>query len=197
MKLTTKIKRCKKCTDLAQTRTQVVIGEGPIPCPIVFLGEAPGVNEDKTGTPFCGAAGDILEAAAYRARLQRQKDYHILNVLKCHPPENRDPTVCELRNCRPFLVAQLEVVQPTVIVAFGKYAQAFVLGEPATRIGVLRNMGKIIKTSKFYAILSCHPAYIGRNRGGELEKAFNNHIKAAAQIAKGAKPKCVVQNAPY
>jgi DNA polymerase len=142
-------------------------------------------------------AGDILEASAYKASLQREKHYHILNVLKCRPPENRDPTVCEIQNCRSFLINQLEVVKPKVIVAFGRYAQAFVLGISPNNISVLKNMGKVIKTPKFYAILSCHPAYIGRNRGGELEKAFKNHIRVAVRISKGAKPKCVVQNAPY
>ena len=197
MKLTTKIKRCKKCTELAQSRRQVVIGDGPIPCPIVFLGEAPGRRENETGIPFYGVAGDILEASAFKAQLQRGKHYHILNVLKCRPPENRDPTICEMKNCIPFLIAQLEVVKPKVIVAFGRYAQAFILGESPNNISVLKNMGRIINNPKFYAILSCHPAYIGRNRGGELEKAFKQHIHTAARIAKGAKPKCVVQNAPY
>jgi len=197
MKLTAKIERCKKCAELAQHRTNVVIGEGPVPCPIVFLGEAPGRREDETGIPFYGMAGDILEAAAFKARLQRNKDYHILNVLKCRPPENRDPTIEEISNCKPFLITQLNVVQPKVIVAFGRYAQAFILNESPTKISVLKNMGKIIKTGKFYAILSCHPAYLGRNRGGELEKAFTNHIRNALRISKGAKPKCVVQSAPY
>ncbi len=194
MKLTTLIKRCKKCPELAERRTNVVIGEGPIPCPLVFLGEAPGRKEDETGNPFCGMAGDILKTSAYKGKLQGGIDYHILNVLKCRPPDNRDPSLQEFHNCTPFLKRQLDAVNPRVVVAFGRYAQAFILNESPHSIGVLANMGTIVKCPDYYAVLSCHPAYVARNH--KVISAFRGHIRTARNIAKGRIPKkCVVPTA--
>ncbi len=194
MKLTTSIKRCKKCKELAESRTQVVIGEGPIPCPILFLGEAPGYHEDITGNPFCSFAGDMLEAAAFKAGLKRYADYHILNILKCRPPANRDPTKTEIENCRPFLLKQLGAVNPDVIMAFGRYAQSFILGIPHSDIRVLRNAGKVVKLNDAYAVLSYHPAYVLRNKGNDIAKAFNKHFVLAKRIQKGKVPKCNARN---
>jgi uracil-DNA glycosylase family 4 len=194
MKLTTRIKRCKKCSELAENRTQVVIGEGPIPCALLFLGEAPGHREDISGSPFCGVSGDMLEAAAFKAGLKRHKDYHILNILKCRPPENRDPTKAEIENCRPFLLKQLEVVSPKVIIAFGRYAQSFILGTPPSDIRVLRNAGKIVKLKNSHAVLSYHPAYVLRNRGNDIAKAFYKHFALAKRMTKGKVPRCDVKN---
>lgn len=191
MKLTTRIRQCTKCDELVESRNNVVIGEGPIPCPLVFLGEAPGRKEDETGNPFCGMAGNILETTAYRYGLKRHVDYHILNVLKCRPPENRDPLIEEFNNCIPFLNHQLEVVKPRVIVALGRYAQAYVLKTPPTKITVLARMGCVIKSSNWYTILSCHPAYVARNQN--VLPAFRKHIRLARDIANGRTPtKCSV-----
>jgi len=194
MKLTTHIKRCKKCKELVENRTQVVIGEGPIPCSILFLGEAPGKREDAKGTPFCGVSGDMLEAAAFKAGLKRKQHYHILNILKCRPPENRDPTKCEIENCRPFLLKQIDAVKPKVIMAFGRYAQSFVLGVPPSDIRVLRNAGKVVQLTNAHAVLSYHPAYVLRNRGNDIAKAFDKHFLLARKIVKGKVPKCDAKN---
>lgn len=182
MKLTTAIKNCKKCEELSRCRTHVVIGQGPIPCPLVFLGEAPGKNEDETGIPFCGISGQRLEFAAQRWGLTRNKDYHILNTLKCRPPENRDPTQEELDNCRPFLDQQLKVIQPKVIVAFGRFAQAYVLEESFTKVQVLNNMGRVIKRDAYSAVLTCHPAYTRYNE--MVFEAFQQHIRTARNLLK-------------
>jgi DNA polymerase len=184
MKLTTQIQKCKKCPELVN-RIKPVIGEGPIPCKIVFLGEAPGKNEDETGLPFVGRSGDILEAAAFSAGLTRGKDYHILNVLKCRPPENRNPSSEELKNCAPFLSQQLQVVQPKVIVALGRYAQAYLLNKNPTEISILKTMGNIVKHPlwPYQVILSCHPSYISHNRNPEILEAFKTHIKKAVELA--------------
>lgn len=191
MKLTTRIKQCTLCEELAENRNNVVIGEGPIPSPLVFLGEAPGRKEDETGIPFCGMAGNILETTAFRYGLKRKEHYHILNVLKCRPPENRDPRIEEFNNCKPFLDHQLKVVKPRVIVALGRYAQAYVLKVPPTKIAVLERMGCIIKSPNWYTILSCHPAYVARNQ--KVLPAFRKHIRMARDIAKGKAPrKCSV-----
>jgi len=192
MRLTTAIRKCTKCTELASTRTNVVIGDGPIPCDMVFLGEAPGRNEDETGVAFCGVSGNRLEVSAQRYRLVRGKDYHILNTLKCRPPENRDPTADELTNCKPFLLRQLKVVKPKVVVAFGRFAQAFVLNVPFSKVRVLANMGVIVRRPDFHAILSCHPAYTRYN--DEVFQAFQGHIGLAKEIANGKDmSQCIVQ----
>ena len=190
MKLTTQIRSCKKCKELAETRQNVVIGDGPIPCPIVFLGEAPGRKEDETGIPFWGMAGDVLTTFAFKYKLNRSVDYHFLNVLKCRPPENRAPHLSEYANCTPFLNQQLKVVKPKVVVALGRYAQAYILGKSPHKISVLRNMGTIVKCTNFYAILSCHPTYVARNPN--VINAFKGHLRKAKNIAEGWTPKCSV-----
>lgn len=193
MKLTTRIRKCVKCAELAKTRNSVVIGDGPIPCDIVFLGEAPGRKEDESGIPFWGMSGDVLTTFAFKYKLNRGVDYHILNVLKCRPPGNRDPHLQEYKNCLPFLEKQLAAVKPKVVVAFGRYAQAFVLDESPQRIGVLANMGRIIKRPNFYAVLSCHPAYVARNP--KVIDAFRSHIRIAKGITTGRIPKkCTVHH---
>lgn len=191
MKLHLAIKQCRKCKELGN-RINAVPGDGPVPCSIVFLGEAPGRTEDETGRPFCGYSGNVLEAAAFKAGLHRGKDYHILNVLKCRTPENRNPLPEELENCRPFLEQQLKVVQPKVVVAFGRFAQGFVLKKSAGRIRVLQSMGDIVQHPDYYAVLSCHPAYVSHNR--QVLPALQRHVRMAKQIANGKVPKCAVTN---
>jgi len=194
MKLSTQVKQCNKCKELSQGRLNVVIGEGPIPCSIVFLGEAPGRKEDISGMPFCGMAGDMLKATAFRYNLKQKVDYHLLNVLKCRPPNNRDPLQEEFNNCTPFLEKQLTAVKPKVVVAFGRYAQAFVLNKNPRNVTVLQNMGQVVKCKDYYAILSCHPAYVVRNP--KVLEAFRAHIRKAQAISNGRIPKkCIVPNA--
>ena len=194
MHFNTKVKRCKLCSELVANRTKVVLGEGPIPCDIIFLGEAPGMTEDKVGFPFRGAAGQLLRADAYVAGLKEGIDFHILNMIKCRPPDNRDPKMEELKNCLPFLMHQLSIIQPKVIVCLGRYAQAFVLQKPPTSIRVTQNAGKLvnvkrtIKNCKPKALLTFHPAYVGRNRGNHIEDAFIAHLKKARRHACIADP---------
>ena len=187
------IKECTLCPELIENRNKPVIGDGPVPCSIVFLGEAPGQKEDETGVPFCGTTGMILEATARRIGLQRKADYHILNVLKCRPPQNTNPITTQMKNCTPYLRAQLKAIQPKVVVALGKFAQAFVLGLPPSKIGVVRNMGKVLATPEYYAVMSCHPRFTAR--GPEILEAFQFHLNLAKQIAKGTIPICTALNA--
>lgn len=201
-----RVQSCVKCSELVQNRTQPVLGEGPVPCDIVFVGEAPGENEDARGIPFCGLTGTILETSARAVGLQRKVDYHILNTLKCRPPNNREPSSTELTNCRPFLQQQLRAIRPKVVVALGKYAQAFFLERPAHKVFVVRNMGKIVKTTlndtaqgkalerlSFYVILSCHPRFTSISP--DVARAFRIHIRRAKEISKGARPQCTALNA--
>jgi len=115
-------------------------------------------------------------------------EYHILNCIKCRPPENRNPTEEELANCRPFLVKQLTSVKPKVIVAMGRFAQAFVLGEEPSKVQVVENSGKLI----FYkgdvqALLTMHPSYDSRHTSDEIYFAFLRHINRARRLIRGGK----------
>jgi len=111
------------CTDckLHKTRKNIVFGEGPIPCDIMLIGEAPGANEDKQGRPFVGAAGKMLELFLEEARVSRQ-DVYITNIVKCRPPGNRVPTYEERMACRKYLDEELEKVNPEKIIILGKTA---------------------------------------------------------------------------
>jgi DNA polymerase len=177
------VNSCKKCKELSTTRTRVVIGEGPIPCPLVLLGEAPGKKEDEEGRPFIGAAGQHLRTLL---NLLRIPEYHILNILKCRPPDNRDPTSQEIQNCRPFLLHQLNALKPKAVIAMGRYAQAFILDESPSKIRVVKNAGKVIRIVNDWntqAILTYHPAFLLRSQHNEVEKAFRQHLKKGANLA--------------
>lgn len=136
------IRACTKCR-LAQTRTQAVPGDGPYDAEIMFIGEAPGYHEDKEGKPFVGAAGRYLNDLLQRNGLDRSQVY-ITNVVKCRPPQNRDPLPDEIAACRPFLEQQIQLINPRVIVTLGRFALQFffpnasitrVHGQPLEREG--------------------------------------------------------------
>lgn len=182
MKFHTQITNCQKCKELAATRKNIVIGEGPIPCEILFIGEAPGEVENKTGKPFQGSSGQILRTLVHVVGISMAK-CHILNVLKCHPPDNRNPTEEEILNCRPYLLHQIKVIHPKVIVALGKYAQAFILNEDPKSIRVLKNIGKVVDYQGTPAVLTFHPSYLSRNGQPEVEAAFKIHLKTAKEIS--------------
>jgi uracil-DNA glycosylase family 4 len=113
---------CHKC-EIAKHRTKVVPGEGAENADIMFIGEAPGFNEDQQGRPFVGAAGQFLEELLASINLTRQKVY-IANVIKCRPPNNRDPLPIEISNCQPWLERQIQIISPKIIVTLGRYSMA-------------------------------------------------------------------------
>jgi DNA polymerase len=135
---------CTAC-GLAKGRTRVVPGEGPEGARVMFIGEAPGQNEDRQGRPFVGAAGQFLEELIALAGLKRSQVY-ICNVIKCRPPGNRDPLPTEISACRPWLDQQIALVQPQVIVTLGRFSMAQwfpgqsisrIHGKPAQHNGVM------------------------------------------------------------
>jgi len=125
---------CELC-GLCRTRTQTVFADGNGRSRIMFVGEAPGADEDATGVPFVGRAGQLLTKMIGAMGLERA-DVYIANVLKCRPPGNRNPEPAEIAACRPYLEAQIEAVKPVVLVALGKFAAQFLLEteEPITRL---------------------------------------------------------------
>jgi len=116
---------CRKCF-LYKTRTYPVIGEGSHQAKIMFVGEAPGLNEAKTGRPFCGAAGKILDDLLESVSIKRE-DVYIANILKCRPPSNRDPQKEEIEACVPYLEKQIEIINPEIICPLGRFAMEFLM----------------------------------------------------------------------
>jgi uracil-DNA glycosylase len=151
-------RQCTRCAELAATRTSVVFGAGNADSELMFVGEAPGANEDLQGLPFVGAAGKLLEKLLGEIGLSRAEVF-IANVLKCRPPGNRDPQSGEIENCRPYLVRQVELIEPRVICTLGNFATKLLRGDPAgiTRVhGVpeVRTIGE--HTARIYPLF--HPA---------------------------------------
>jgi DNA polymerase len=128
-----RVRTCELCA-LSRTRNNAVPGEGPLDAEVMFIGEAPGVNEDKQGRPFVGAAGQFLGELLAAAGLRRE-DAYICNVLKCRPPGNRDPLPAEIEACDPYLEEQIALIDPLVIVTLGRFSMArFVSGASISRI---------------------------------------------------------------
>ncbi len=120
---------CTRCAELAATRQTVVFGAGNADADLMFVGEAPGANEDRLGLPFVGAAGKLLEKLLIEIGLTRA-DVFIANVLKCRPPGNRDPHPGEIENCRSYLRRQVELIEPRVICTLGNFSTKLLRGDP-------------------------------------------------------------------
>jgi uracil-DNA glycosylase family 4 len=157
---------CTRCR-LAQGRTQVVFGVGDARAQLMFIGEGPGFHEDRQGEPFVGAAGQLLNRMLGEIGLTREQVY-IANVVKCRPPGNRDPQADEIEACTPWLVEQLSLIQPRVIVTLGNFATKFVL---QTETGITRLRGQVHDWHGRTVIPTFHPAAILRG-GGEKSRQF-------------------------
>lgn len=162
--LQTCVKSCQACS-LAQTRTQTVFGVGDPNADWLIVGEAPGAEEDKRGEPFVGQAGKLLDNMLAAIHLKRGENVYIANVLKCRPPENRDPHGDEVQKCDPFLKRQVALIQPKLIIALGKFAAQSLLNTDDS-ISSLR--GKLHGYAGVPVVVTYHPAYLLRS---PLEKA--------------------------
>ena len=143
---------CQQC-GLAKGRTRVVPGEGPDNASIVFIGEGPGFHEDQQGRPFVGPAGQFLDYLLELAGLKREEVY-ICNVVKCRPPQNRDPLPTELDTCKPWLDEQLNIINPKMVVTLGRYSMArYFPGQSISRIH-----GRAVERAGLTVIPMFHPA---------------------------------------
>lgn len=149
---------CTRCKLCRQGRTQIVFGVGNPKAELVFVGEGPGAEEDRQGIPFVGAAGQLLTKMIEAMKFKRD-DVYICNVVKCRPPNNRNPEPDEIEQCEPFLKAQLRVIKPKVIVALGKFAAQTLLRE-STAITRLRGQWK--QYEGIPLMPTFHPAYLLR-----------------------------------
>jgi uracil-DNA glycosylase family 4 len=160
--LINEVRSCKKC-DLYKNRTNAVFGKGPVDAEIMLIGEAPGREEDLQGIPFVGKAGKELDSMLSAAGIGIDEVF-ITNVVKCRPPGNRNPESYEMMKCNPYLVKQVQIIRPKVIVLLGNIALSLVTGEPS---GITKMRGKTLEYMSYPAIPTFHPAYVIRNPGSE------------------------------
>jgi uracil-DNA glycosylase len=156
---------CTRCKLHTLGRTQVVFGVGNPEADLMFVGEAPGADEDEQGIPFIGRAGQLLTKIIEAIDLKRD-DVYIANIIKCRPPQNRNPEPDEVASCEPFLFRQIDVVKPRVIVALGKYAAQTLLRSEAP---ISRLRGQVFDYRGAKLIPTFHPAYLLRNPSSKRE----------------------------
>jgi DNA polymerase len=166
---------CPRCK-LSQGRTTIVFGSGNPRAELVCIGEAPGADEDAQGKPFVGRAGQLLTKMLESTGFDRERDCFICNIVKCRPPQNRNPEPDEVAACEPFLLAQLGAIRPKVILALGAFAAQTLLRtkEP---IGKLR--GRIFPLYTTVLIPTFHPAFLLRNPGQEFKRQAWEDLKLA------------------
>lgn len=147
------LRNCQECR-LASGRTQVVFGTGNPDASIMFVGEAPGFHEDKQGIPFVGAAGKLLTELLESAGLSRSQIY-VANVIKCRPPNNRDPEPDEVDACKPFLLQQIQIIKPHLVCSLGNFATQTLLGR---KVGITKVHGRHVQLTDFLLFPLYHPA---------------------------------------
>jgi uracil-DNA glycosylase family 4 len=150
---------CVKCR-LAEGRTQVVFGVGPLDSPVVLVGEGPGEEEDRLGEPFVGRAGRLLTKTIEKLGVRREQVY-IANIVKCRPPGNRRPELDEIQSCIPYLFRQIARIRPKLVCAMGAVAAGALLNRP--NIAVLKARGKFETFHNLRLFITVHPSYCLRN----------------------------------
>ena len=158
-----KMLRCRLCA-LAETRKHVVPGEGNIKTDIMFVGEAPGRDEDVQGRPFVGRAGQLLTKIINAMKFQRDEVY-ITNIVKCRPPNNRNPHKEEMDSCKDYLLRQIELIRPKVIVTLGKVAASFFI---QTSLSMTALRGDFYEFQGIKVMPTFHPSYLIRNEGNRI-----------------------------
>lgn len=182
------VRTCTLC-DLHKNRTRAVPGAGDIHTEIMFIGEGPGYNEDKQGLPFVGRSGTYLEALLKIINLTRNEVF-ITNVVKCRPPENRDPLPAEINTCKPYLDQQINLIDPLIIVTLGRFSMARYF--PNGRITQIHGQAKIEGGRAYYPLF--HPAAVLRNPNlqSQMEADFKRIPEVIEQVRglrnKGQKP---------
>ncbi len=183
--LRTRALSCVKCPNLVAARTHVVFGVGDIHSPLMFVGEAPGADEDAQGEPFVGAAGQLLTRIIQTMGLSRETVY-IANILKCRPDTpgqssgNRKPTAEEMKTCSPYLLEQIDIIQPKVLVALGATAVEGLLGN---KTGITRLRGNWQTFRNIPLMPTYHPAYLLRNQAlSEKRKVWEDMLAVMQRL---------------
>jgi DNA polymerase len=169
---------CTRCA-LAQGRTQVVFGVGNPSAELLFVGEGPGREEDLAGEPFVGRSGKLLDRLMWEEVGLTRADCYIANVVKCRPPQNRDPAPAEIEACRPYLSEQIELIDPSVIVTLGNFSTKLLL-ESGRGIRELR--GQVYDRGRARLVPTYHPAYVLRAGGEAMAEMRADLVRAKRLI---------------
>lgn len=174
---------CTAC-GLCENRTQVVFGMGDPTADLVFVGEGPGAEEDRQGLPFVGRSGKLLDRLMSEEMGLTRDAVYIANVVKCRPPENRDPRPEEIAACRPYLESQLELIDPAVVVTLGNFSSKLLLD---TTIGITKLRGRAYSWGPRVLVPTLHPAAVLRGGGDDaMAKVRADLVRAKAAIAGGS-----------
>jgi DNA polymerase len=176
------VENCNKC-QLGKLRTNAVFGEGNRNTDLMFIGEGPGFDEDRTGLPFVGKAGELLTKIINAIGLSRD-DVFIANIIKCRPPGNRDPLPEEIESCRPFIDKQIELIKPKVICTLGRYSTQTLLN---TTQGITKIRGQFANFNGIKVMPTYHPAYLLRNPSAKKDvwqdvQAIRDYLKENSNI---------------
>ena len=171
---------CTRCA-LSAGRTQVVFGSGAPDADLMFIGEGPGAEEDRRGLPFVGRSGQLLDRLLSQELGLDRSACYITNVVKCRPPENRDPKADEIAACLPFLEHQLDSVDPKVVVTLGNFASKLMLG---TDVGITRLRGQSYEYSGRHLVPTFHPAAALRG-GGDVLACIRSDLVRAKRLMDG------------
>ncbi|HLQ61889.1 MAG TPA: uracil-DNA glycosylase [Candidatus Acidoferrales bacterium] len=187
-RLHAQVRACTRC-GLHATRTHAVPGTGPCPADVMIVGEAPGFNEDLQGKPFVGAAGQLLDTLLAQIGLSRESVY-ITNVLKCRPPQNRDPMPHEAEACAPYLKRQLELVRPKVVLVLGRHALERLLPGLGS---ITRLHGTFVERGELAYVPLYHPAAALHNGAlvGDLQRDFDRVRTYLDRVLKPPEPEPV------
>jgi uracil-DNA glycosylase len=172
---------CTRCP-LAKGRTQVVFGVGNPRAELLFVGEGPGREEDLAGEPFVGRSGKLLDRLMREEIGLTRADCYIANVVKCRPPQNRDPNPNEIEACRPYLTEQVSLIDPIVVVTLGNFATKLLL--ESTR-GIRELRGQVFARERISLVPTYHPAYVLRAGGEAMAEMRADFVRAKRLVAAG------------
>ncbi len=170
---------CEKC-DLSKTRTNVVFGIGPYEADVMFIGEAPGENEDLKGEPFVGRAGMLLDKMLAAVDLSRESNIYIANSIKCRPPKNRDPLPLEQEMCKSWLNKQIELINPKIIVCLGRISAMKLIRED---FKITKEHGQLFEINGRLIMATLHPAALLRNPNNK-PAAFEDFLKLKEKMVE-------------
>ena len=156
---------CHLC-NLSKTRTNIVFGEGNLNANLMFIGEAPGREEDLQGKPFVGRSGELLTKMIENVLGLKREEIYIANIIKCRPPQNRDPEIEEVESCKPYLLKQIEIIKPKIIVTLGRIAFKYLLNNETP---ITKARGNLYEFNGIKVIPTFHPSYLLRNPSKKKE----------------------------
>lgn len=176
-------KKASVCTlcDLCETRTQVVFGVGSPTADLLFVGEAPGANEDLQGEPFVGRSGKLLDQLVEEELGMNRSEFYIANVVKCRPPANRNPKAVEIETCTPWLQKQIKLIDPKVIMTLGNFSTQYLL---QTKTGITQLRGRVHPFGERFLVPTFHPAAALR-QGATILNAMRSDLQLTKRALAG------------